>query len=204
VATATLELLFPVPIYKSKVDHTLSDDALDKINNGKYVEGHNKTYIDCNYRFLDDPLFLKLKEELQTHVTNYTKDVFAYDAEVYITQSWLNFNPPGSCHTAHNHSNSVFSGVYYVTLPKGSPFLTFHKPLTHMFSFTPTEWNPYNSNVWTIALEEQEVVIFPSELRHEVLTNYTNENRISIAFNTFVRGYIGDKGTNESNYQIIE
>ena len=201
---ASIELLFPVGLYKSKVDHIFSKAEDDKIINGKYLEGHNKTYTDFDYRFLDNPIFSKLKKELQFHVDNYTRDVFKYDAEIYITQSWINFNPPGSCHTAHTHSNSVFSGVYYLTLPTGGPLLTFQNPLTHMFAFTPTEWNTYNSNVWTINIEEKDVVIFPSRLYHEVLTNNTNENRISIAFNTFARGYIGDKGTNESNYQIID
>jgi uncharacterized protein (TIGR02466 family) len=201
---ASLELLFPVAIYKSKIDHNLSNVETDAINSGKYTEGHNKTYSDFNYRFLDTPIFSKLKKELQLHVNNYAKDIFKYDAEIYITQSWLNFNPPGSCHTMHNHSNSVFSGVYYIKLPPGSPFLTFYSPIKHMFYFNPTEWNVYNSNVWTIGLEEKDVVIFPSTLHHEVSTNNTKENRICIAFNTFVRGYIGDKGTNESNYQIIK
>ena len=44
---------------------------------------------------------------------------------------------------------------------------------------------------------------------HEVSQNFTNENRICIAFNTFVRGYIGDKGLHhsgisDSTYQIIK
>jgi uncharacterized protein (TIGR02466 family) len=203
VAKASLELLFPVGIYKSKVDYTLSKEETNKIKNGKYTEGHNKTYSDFDFRFLDNPIFANLKKELQVHVNNYTKDIFKYDAEVYITQSWLNVNPPGSSHTIHNHSNSVFSGVYYITLPKGVPFLTFYSPIKHMFHFTPTEWNTYNSNAWTIGLEEKDVVIFPSTIQHEVLTNTTNADRICIAFNTFVRGYIGDKGINESNYQYI-
>jgi uncharacterized protein (TIGR02466 family) len=204
VSTATIELLFPIGLYKSKVDHIFSKKETDKIKNEKYLLGHNKTYTNFDYRFLDNLIFSKLKNKLQLHVDNYTKDVFKYDAEIYITQSWINVNPPGTCHTAHNHSNSVFSGVYYVTLPKGSPFLTFQNPLEHMFSFTPTEWNSYNSNVWTVGVEEKDVVIFPSKINHEVLTNNTDETRVSIAFNTFVRGYVGDKGTNESNYQIIK
>ena len=204
MSTAILELLFPMALYKAKVDHTLSKEEVDTIKNGKYTEGHNRTYSDFNFRFLDNPIFTKLKKELQVHVDNYAKDIFKYDSEIYITQSWLNFNPPGSSHTVHNHSNSVFSGVYYITLPKGAPFLTFYSPIKHMFHFEPTEYNSYNANVWTVALEEKDVVIFPSTIQHEVLTNNSGEDRICIAFNTFVRGYVGDKRTNESNYQIIK
>ena len=74
----------------------------------------------------------------------------------------------------------------------------------HMFHFEPTEYNSYNANVWTVALEEKDVVIFPSTIQHEVLTNNSSEDRICIAFNTFVRGYVGEKGLFESNYQIIK
>ena len=144
MSTVILELLFPMALYKAKVAHTFSKEEVDKIKNGKYTEGHNRTYSDFDFRFLDNPIFTKLKKELQMHVDNYAKDIFKYDSEIYITQSWLNFNPPGSSHTVHNHSNSVFSGVYYITLPKGAPFLTFYSPIKHMFHFEPTEYNSYN------------------------------------------------------------
>ena len=204
MSTVILELLFPMALYKAKVSHTFSKEEVDKIKNGKYTEGNNRTYSDFDFRFLDNPIFTKLKKELQVHVDNYAKDIFKYDSEIYITQSWLNFNPPGSSHTVHTHSNSVFSGVYYITLPKGAPFLTFYSPIKHMFHFEPTEYNSYNANVWTVALEETDVVIFPSTIQHEVLTNNSSEDRICIAFNTFVRGYVGDKGPFDSNYQIIK
>jgi uncharacterized protein (TIGR02466 family) len=206
-----IENLFPVGVYKSKVNHILNDKEKKHIESGQYTEAHNNTFTDYNFFFLDNPIFSKLKKQLQIHVNNYTKDVFKYDSEVYITSSWLNVNPPGTGHIHHNHCNSVFSGVYYIKLPPGSPFLNFYSPINHMFFFNPTEHNTYNSNCWTIDLEEKDVVIFPSTLYHEVLKNNTKENRICIAFNTFVRGYIGEKLKNskhnnsgDSTYIVIK
>jgi len=206
-----IENLFPTGIYKSKVNYTLSVKEKKCIENLQFNQGSNDTFSDYNYFFLNNPVFSKLKKQLQVHLNTYTKDVFKYDCEVYISSSWLNLNPPGTGHHLHNHTNSVFSGVYYITLPSGSPFLNFHSPINHMFFFNPTEYNDYNSNCVTLHLEEKDVVIFPSTLYHEVLKNNTSQNRLSIAFNTFVRGYIGEKLINnkhnnpgDSSYIVIK
>jgi uncharacterized protein (TIGR02466 family) len=201
--------IFPVALYKSKVNYKLSVKENNFIKNGKYTEGSHRTFSDYNYNYLDNPVFSKLKQRLQLHVNNYVKNVFKYDAEIYITKSWLNINPPGSSHSMHRHVNSVFSGVYYIKLPVGTPFLIFSSPIPQMFHFIPTEWNDYNCHSWTVNLEKDDLVIFPSTLYHEVSQNFAKEDRICIAFNTFVRGYVGDKGLNhsgvsDSTYQIIK
>lgn len=205
----TISPIFPVALYKCGVDYELSNKENNYIKKGKYTEGGHRTFSDYNYNYLDNPIFSKLKKKLQDHVNYYAKNVFKYDAEIYITKSWLNINPPGSSHSMHHHVNSVFSGVYYIKLPVGTPFLIFSSPVKHMFQFTPIEWNDFNCSSWTVNLQEKDVVIFPSTLMHEVSQNFTNENRICIAFNTFVRGYIGDKGLHhsgisDSTYQIIK
>jgi len=198
----TIELLFPTTIYKSKIDHTFSETEKERITSNQYQRTSNGTFSDFDFRFLDESCFLDLKKKLQTHVDYYTKEIFKYSCEIYITQSWININPPGSYHNLHNHSNSIFSGVYYVTVPDNAPFLSFDSPIRNLLHIEPSEWNQYNSPWWTIEVKEQDVVIFPSSVRHEVLENCTKETRISIAFNTFVRGEIGKK--HSSNYQIIK
>ena len=196
-----LEKLFPVTIYKSKINYQFSDQEADRILQGQYHLLNNGSLSDEKVWVLDEPPFSNFKKILQSHVDVYAKEIFKYtDCEVYITTSWLNINPTNSYHNLHTHTNSIFSGVYYITLPPGAPFLSFTSPRRPALAIVPEEWNEHNSPYWTLEVTEGELVIFPSEVFHEVLTNFSNTTRISLAFNTFVKGAVGEKST----YQEIK
>jgi uncharacterized protein (TIGR02466 family) len=196
-----IHLLLPIPVMKSQVSYVLSKEQKSQLNNSTYRLFGNGTYQDIDYRLLDKDIFFDLKQKLQEQLTSYTKDIFKYDCEVYITHSWMNVNPNGSDHKIHNHANSIFSGVYYIDVPHGTSGLTFHSTRKPMLDIFPLEYNEFNSPSWTINVASGDVVLFPSEIYHSVQTNPCKENRTCIAFNSFVRGYIGEK--NESNYQEI-
>ena len=64
--------------------------------------------------------------------------------------------------------------------------------------FTPKEFNLWNSDSWYFLVESGDILIFPSNLEHMVETVEESENRdvrISLAFNTFVKGKLGNYGT---------
>ena len=52
--------------------------------------------------------------------------------------------------------------------------------------------NPYNSNSWYLPVQRGRLLLFPSSLRHSVSTVSTDMNRISLSFNVFVKGVVGD------------
>jgi ectoine hydroxylase-related dioxygenase (phytanoyl-CoA dioxygenase family) len=54
-----------------------------------------------------------------------------------------------------------------------------------------SEYHAANSEEWNIPLEDNDVIIFPSKMYHSVAPNRTDNLRISIAFNSFIRGTIG-------------
>ena len=41
---------------------------------------------------------------------------------------WSNINPPGGMNRAHQHPNSLWSGVYYIKAPKNSGHLKIDDP----------------------------------------------------------------------------
>ena len=41
---------------------------------------------------------------------------------------WANINPPGGMNRAHQHPNSLWSGVYYIKAPKNSGHLKIDDP----------------------------------------------------------------------------
>jgi hypothetical protein len=49
----------------------------------------------------------------------------------------------------------------------------------------------WNSESWWYETGAGDLIIFPSNLTHMVQTKQGDGTRISISFNTFVKGYIG-------------
>ena len=97
----------------------------------------------------------------------------------------------------------MFSGVYYIKIPDNSPPVSFSKTTRPELFLEPTECNVYNSVDWKITVLEGELLIFPSNLQHEVLTNNSPDDRVSLAFNSFVRGSIGsDNNSDRLDFNI--
>mgnify|MGYP003144336835 FL=1 len=53
------------------------------------------------------------------------------------------------------------------------------------------KYNPYNSGSWFFSVETGKIVIFPSSTTHQVDNKKGSNTRISLAFNTFLKGKIG-------------
>ena len=51
-----------------------------------------------------------------------------YDSEPVLGNMWANINPPGGMNRAHQHPNSLWSGVYYIKAPKNSGHLKIDDP----------------------------------------------------------------------------
>ena len=108
-----------------------------------------------------------------------------------ITQSWVNYNPPGSFHHRHWHANSIFSGTYYFT--KNNPKIFFDRPqaITGGFEHEYKQIDMLNCSDFSIEPFQYCSLFFPSYLPHSVEPNLTKEDRVSLSFNTFMRGSMG-------------
>ena len=109
--------------------------------------------------------------------------------EIY---SWVNINGKGSWNACHSHFKQsqpiLFSGVYYVKVPKNSGEIGFHDPRSMMASRTLDE-EYLNGNVAPVQYvmpNAGDCYYFPSWFEHEVRENKSEEERVSIAFNVFV------------------
>ena len=79
-------------------------------------------------------------------------------------------------HPLHDHSDSPLSGVYYVSIPKGSGAIEFRDP-----RFRGGDHN------WAIFPKPGELIMFPGWLEHKVRPTFKEANdrdRISVAFNS--------------------
>jgi uncharacterized protein (TIGR02466 family) len=145
---------------------------------------------------LDRPEVRGLRAFLQAQVELFAHQVLKVKPQhrFYITQSWMNLNEPGTRHHPHAHQNSLISGVYYLD-GDDSP-LVFTRPATHnLFAnlqLTFGELNLLNAGDCDIAAQRRRTVLFPSTTQHFVRENRSGVPRMSLAYNTFVRGPLGD------------
>ena len=179
-----------VSVYEIKVDNK---KVLKFLKHFKWAlrlseGGDSKAYSSTDFILLEKYPFLKKKFEpcIQYHIQNILKQQTNYR----ITTSWATRIDPTGYGRIHYHSNAWLSGVYY---PEGheSFKIRFHTPKHSQWFDPPVEWNPYNSNTWTLPLKTNTVVIFPSLLNHELLPNESNKTRYSIAFNVLPKGHLG-------------
>jgi uncharacterized protein (TIGR02466 family) len=194
---SNIENLFAIPVYKNK-DYKLNDNeikiinhicAFSKVNDGKNLTSHER------YLFNEYDELKNFKDYCQNQVNYYAHEILKIDKKqkFYITQSWSNLNLPGTFHHNHIHLNSLISAVFFVT-GNSSPIIfkrNLNNYLFPLFEFSHTEFNNYNSDSWKIDNTENTLLLFPSSLSHFVPNNQNDFNRISISFNTFVKGTIG-------------
>jgi uncharacterized protein (TIGR02466 family) len=186
----TITPVFPTPIFADIID-VLNEDDINVIKDQNWKMNVAGNLTSDNTNILNEHAFLKLKYEIEQRLKLYVTEVYGTsdDVSLRITQSWVNRNPMPTSHHKHNHSNSIVSGVYYVS-DNPSP-LYLEKISNSPFRLSQSKSTEYNKEHVGIECVKNMLVLFPSDLHHYVKTNLSEEDRYSIAFNTFFSGSIG-------------
>lgn len=193
--TRAIHSLFPTPVMISDMPRDFTQEELAPLEAYKGTSRPNQgNWITGSNDILDQPVYADLKKFAQEQIDVYAKEVLAAspETEFYITTSWFNFTEKNQWHHTHSHDNSVLSGVIYFQTDDEDK-ITFHKPhaMTPTWYFDHAENTRYNSSAWWFPVKAGQLFLFPSRLEHGVDTKQTDGVRISLAFNTFVRGVIG-------------
>lgn len=123
--------------------------------------------------------------DLENLIKKTIKRIESRQIKNYYFYSWVNINYPNTWNCKHNHifRGSFLSGVFYIKVPPESGNIIFHDPrsnvLLSMEDMRYYDILPY----FEYTPKENELLLFPSWLEHEVSMNNSNEERISIAFN---------------------
>jgi uncharacterized protein (TIGR02466 family) len=143
---------------------------------------------------LRDKLMTSLRGWMEDCVAEYFKATTnpKHDVTLRLTQSWVNYSEPGQYHHKHAHPNSFVSGVFYIqTNPNDKIF--FYRDGYNQIKFPPAEWNSWNSESWWFEAITGRLVLFPSSLTHMVPTVEGEDVRVSLSFNTFPAGTVGEE-----------
>lgn len=185
--------LFPTPVAFFEFKKGITKKQKDFISELAKTPNEGNT-TSVNRKLFDEPVLKSIAAFVQECVDQYFVEVYKpkFDVKLEITQSWANYSEQGQWHHKHRHPNSLVSGCFYVSAVE-SDNITFFDDREYKQIDIPTEnYNLYNSQSWWLPIKTNDVVLFPSSLAHMVPNVTSNNTRISIAFNTFPKGYIGN------------
>lgn len=187
--------IFPTPIYISKLNRELNKKEIDFIEKSKLNFYKNEGNItSTNNYILNEKTFFLLKQDLDLRIQDYFDKVVSPSNNVtpYITQSWLNYTETNQYHHKHAHPNSLVSGVFYINCNEEFDKIKFFNEKYQTIKPEVKDYNIWNSESWWFSVKTGDIILFPSSLTHMVETKQGDNTRISLAFNVFIKGTIGN------------
>lgn len=141
---------------------------------------------------LDKPEMSRVRQFIDSKIKAFANNIMGSDSEMVITQSWLNKNGKGESHHEHKHPNSMISGVWYPQIHEKLPPIQFKNSQQRDITLSIKKYNHFNSASFMLPMKNGELIMFPSHLQHSVPINSSDEERISLSFNTWAKGSLGD------------
>ena len=190
------ELHFPTPIYIADIKHPTLNQELERdiVAWSKQDKGIVRTNVQgwhSTTNMHERPEFKKLVNMLyDCQKTVYEQEY--YESEPVLGNMWANINPPGGSNRAHQHPNSLQSGVYWIKTPKNCGQLKIDDPRSVACMTRPRQKNTKKPDrLWRETHYEPiagRCIMFPSWLMHCVDPNESNDIRISVSFNFLQKG----------------
>jgi uncharacterized protein (TIGR02466 family) len=190
--------LFPTAIGKFQYDNITKKEIDYVTNKLKYGKNAGNSISEDKEVLTHKPL-KKINDFIQSSLNEYFQTIYKPESgvSIYTTISWTNITHKDEWHHKHAHPNSFLSGVFYFQTTEDDK-IHFFKEGYKQLNPAITEFNIYNSETWWYPVEIGRLLIFPSNTFHEVYVIKHDTPRISLSFNTWLRGPIGDK--NMSSY----
>jgi uncharacterized protein (TIGR02466 family) len=187
--------LFAEPYFRANIGGTITPEQITFIQNLKMVN-NTENLISENLYIFEEPELRSIGKAVQEVLDIYARDVLCIPQKLYVTQSWSLVCKPGIGMHGHSHSNSILSGsLYYAPMPTPPSGMVFTRHVSYQqidLPPAPDKRNIFNTPITRIMPKQNDVILFSSRLTHLVEQNQSNTPRHSIAFNTFVRGKLGD------------
>ena len=186
--------VFPIPVFHTYLERKFTEEELtfakNQINDANDNVGNNTSrnnYILEHKKMKDIKSFIE--EGIQVYMDNIVCP--GDDTQVYITQSWINYNDENQYHHIHSHPNSYLSGVFYINADEHIDSINFNNQRYSTIEPVIKNFNIWNSKDWWFPVKTGMLIMFPSSTTHNVFQKKDSNLRISLAFNTFVKGNIG-------------
>ena len=193
--------LFPTPVLicPYPVDYTKELEWIRNAECRKENSGGDPNSQKIHYNrqsedtfVLDRPELSNIRAFIEAKLHEFVTKIYASTDKLVITQSWLNKSKKGESHHEHVHPNSMVSGVWYPQIHEQMPPIQFRSRNQRDVALQTEKYNTFNSATFMLPMKRGELILFPSNLTHSVPTNVGEEERISLSFNTWPKGNMGD------------
>ncbi len=187
--------LFIEPYLKVNIGHAINDKQVEFLKNLPMIQNHTNL-ISENLSVFEEPIMASIKEAVQEALDTFADKVMGISNELYVTQSWTLINTPNVGMHGHTHSNSIVSGaLYYCDMPVPTAGMIFERHKTYQqLQLHPESGkvNMYNTTKNIVVPQKNDLIMFSSSLLHLVQANAAQQPRHSLAFNSFLKGEIGE------------
>jgi uncharacterized protein (TIGR02466 family) len=191
----TINSIFPTSVVMGNIERELTKEELAVVDYHKTRTYNNVGNITSLDRYILKTQLPEIKTFIELGIKSYVDSILIpkHPLNFYITQSWINYTDPGHHHHKHEHPNSIISGVFYFNADSEKDKIFFYTQNYKQISITPKEWNIHNSDSWWFSVKTGGLILFPSHLTHMVENTTSDKTRISLAFNVFAKGTVGDE-----------
>ncbi len=187
--------MFAIPLYRASLGRTFTDTEMQffrrELNDSVLAISN---YSSRNKYVLSSPVMVSIREIIEANLAQYFKAVFntSNKVELVLTQSWLTMSNRGESHHTHTHPNSVASGVLYINLAENDGINFYRNDDLLWHDLLPAQENYFNARRYFINTKAGDLLIFPSNTRHGVNKVEDDTERVSLSFNSFFSGEIGN------------
>jgi len=185
--------LFPQPVAQVNLNRKLTEEEYNCIMTQE-LRPDFVNAISNDFKVLDRPELKQIKAFCEYYTNIFFEKVFDPMTEIkpQLTLSWVNYNKKGDWCNEHNHSNSVISGVFYVQTYDNDAIMFHNEPQFRQLSWLNREDNPWNAEMAMFPAIEGDLLLFKSDMKHRVVPVQHDKVRVSLAFNAWISGDIGD------------
>ena len=189
--------LFPTTVYLDKNVDMISvgsilfdiwpkEIKLDGYPNSTLKGEYCPYKVPVTWELLDVPETQPLIEYIKKSAEKFLQENKNKPHTVKVQNIWLNEMASGNRHPIHAHYGYSISGTFYVQVPTGANKIKFYSPadgLGHVLGVkSQDDWTPSNSLSWWVSVEEGNIILFPSYIKHEVPAMEFTGLRKSISF----------------------
>jgi len=186
----TVVPLFATPIALFTLDILEKEQIQieNKIQNLEYGSTNQSggSGISKDLFLFKDKTFKVLKEKMLKLICVYNEQIMGHKKTHFkVTTTWATRCQKNEESERHKHCNSMYSAVYYNRCNENVSDISFYNNnwTSNNYDLEKTDFNNFNSSSWSFKPKDKLLIIFPSSMYHNILKNYDEATRYSIACN---------------------
>lgn len=173
------------PYHKSMQKDLIKECSILKKKIKRGGDNWNSTvYNTCQTNNIhDNKKFDRLHNWIFNEVKMFADKLGYTNKEMFCELSWFNYYNKHDYQEAHDHEGNEISAVYFLSSPKNCGHLRFISPEPKGIKHIYVKDNPLTWREYKVIPKEGLLVMFKSNLIHDVQQNKSNKPRISLSYN---------------------